>query len=108
MNTPTLSTHADPAKSRFAMAARVEQIDRTARALAAHGFTVEVLDDAQAARTRVAALLPLGAAVYTAASETLRLSGIDADINSSDASLRSSRASGHSTARRKVMRSAAL
>jgi hypothetical protein len=66
MNTPTLSTHADSAKSRFAMAARVEQIERTARALAAHGFTVEVLDDAQAARTRLAALLPVGAAVYMA------------------------------------------
>jgi hypothetical protein len=84
MTTPTLSTQAGPPKPRFAMAAGVEQIDRTAQALAAHGFTVEVLDSAQAARTRVAALLPVGAAVYTAASETLRLSGIEADINGSD------------------------
>lgn len=84
MTTPTLSTQAGPPKPRFAMAAGVEQIDQTARALAAHGFSVEVLNTAQAARTRVAALLPLGAAVYTAASETLRLSGIEADINSSD------------------------
>ncbi len=57
---------------------------RTARALAAHGFTVEVLDDAHAARARVAALLPDGATVFTAASETLHLSGIEDDINDSD------------------------
>jgi hypothetical protein len=67
----------------FASAATPERIDRTAQALAAHGFTVEVLDDAAAARARVAALLPEGAAVFTGASETLRLSGIEADINDS-------------------------
>ena len=84
MTIPTLSPQADAPVPRFATAAGVEQIDRTARALAAHGFTVEVLDSPQAARTRVANLLPFGAAVYTAASETLRLSGIEADINGSD------------------------
>jgi LUD domain len=60
-----------------------EQIERTARALAGHAFTVEVLEDAQAARARVAALVHEGAAVYTAASETLRLSGIEDDLNHS-------------------------
>jgi YkgG family uncharacterized protein len=84
MTTPTVSTHAGLPEPRYATAAEVEQIDRTARALASHGFTVEVLDSAQAARGRVAALLRPGAAVYTAASETLRVSGIDADINGSD------------------------
>jgi acyl-CoA hydrolase len=71
-------------QQQFAVAARPDQIERTARALAAHAFSVEVLDDAHAARVRVAALLPDGAAVYTAASETLRLSGIESDINDSD------------------------
>jgi hypothetical protein len=42
------------------MAAGVERIDRTAQALAARGFTVEVLDRMKEARTRVAALLPVG------------------------------------------------
>jgi ketosteroid isomerase-like protein len=58
-------------------------LERAAAALAAHNFTVEILDDAAAARTRVAALIPSGASVLTASSETLRLSGIDADLNTS-------------------------
>jgi L-lactate utilization protein LutC len=49
----------------------------------AHGFTVEILDDAAAARIRVKDLIPEGASVFTGASETLRLSGIDEDINAS-------------------------
>jgi len=59
------------------------RVDRAAAALTAHGFTVEILEDAAAARTRVAELIPPGAEVFTAASETLRLSGIDEDINTS-------------------------
>jgi hypothetical protein len=35
------------------------------------------------ARTRIKDLIPPGASVFTGASETLRLSGIDADINTS-------------------------
>jgi len=79
----TLSTPPHSAAADFASAASPAQIDRTARALAAHGFAVEILDDARAARERVASLVPAGAAVFTAASETLRLSGIDEDINRS-------------------------
>jgi L-lactate utilization protein LutC len=67
----------------FASAASADQINRVARALSARAFRVEVLEDAQAARHRVAELLPAGAAVFTAASETLRLSGIEEDINAS-------------------------
>ena len=51
--------------------------------MTAHGFTVEILDDAAAARIRVKDLIPEGATVFTGASETLRLSGIDEDINTS-------------------------
>ena len=78
MTVPTLSPPHE-----FGIAAGAEQIDRAARALADHGFAVEVLTDVWAARARIAALLPEGATVFTAASETLRLSGIDADINQS-------------------------
>ncbi|MCG5217350.1 lactate utilization protein [Streptosporangium sp. KLBMP 9127] len=42
---------------------------------------MEILDDAAAARTRVQELIPEGASVFTGASETLRLSGIEEDIN---------------------------
>ncbi|WP_203858679.1 LUD domain-containing protein [Plantactinospora mayteni] len=62
----------------------MQHLERAAAALTAHGFTVEILDDAAAARTRVKGLIPEGASVFTGASETLRLSGIDADINASE------------------------
>jgi hypothetical protein len=58
-------------------------LERTAAALTGHGFSVEILDDAAAARARVRELIPEGASVFTGASETLRLSGIEEDISSS-------------------------
>ena len=76
MTTPTPTTS-------FAEPATEQRLQRAADALAAHGFTVEVLDDAAAARTRIKDLVPEGAGVFTGASETLRLSGIDEDINAS-------------------------
>ena len=69
--------------ARFTDPAPAERLERAAKALTAHGFTVEILDDAAAARTRIKDLIPEGASVFTGASETLRLSGIDADINTS-------------------------
>ncbi len=67
----------------FADPAPAQRLERAATALTAHGFAVEILDDAAAARTRIKDLIPEGASVFTGASETLRLSGIDADINTS-------------------------
>jgi len=58
-------------------------LERAAAALTAHGFGVEILDDVAAARARVRELIPEGASVFTGASETLRLSGIEEDINAS-------------------------
>ena len=71
-----------PATS-FADPAPAERLERAATALTAHGFTVEILDDAAAARSRIKDLIPEGASVFTGASETLRLSGIDDEINNS-------------------------
>jgi len=67
----------------FTDPAPAERLEQAAAALTAHGFAVEILDDAAAARTRIKDLIPEGASVFTGASETLRLSGIDADINTS-------------------------
>ncbi|HEX5402605.1 MAG TPA: LUD domain-containing protein [Pseudonocardiaceae bacterium] len=67
----------------FTTPASAQRLERTAAALTAHGFTAEILDDVVAARIRVQELIPDGACVMTAASETLRLSGIDDDINTS-------------------------
>jgi hypothetical protein len=67
----------------FAEAAAAPRLERAAKALMAHGFAVEILDDGAAARARVEELIPENARVFTGASETLRLSGIDDDINAS-------------------------
>jgi hypothetical protein len=75
MSTPIAATP-------FTEPAPAQRLERAA-ALRAHGFTVEILDDATATRARVKELIPEGASVFTGASETLRLSGIDEDINAS-------------------------
>jgi L-lactate utilization protein LutC len=67
----------------FTDPASPDQLRRVAAALTAKNFAVEILDDAAAARARVKDLIPAGASVFTGASETLRLSGIDEDINKS-------------------------
>lgn len=74
-----MTTQATP----FTDPAPAPHVERAAAALAANGFTVEVLEDAAAARVRIEALIPEGAVVFTGASETLRLSGIEADLNTS-------------------------
>lgn len=76
MTSPTPTTS-------FAEPATAQSLERAAAALTAHGFTVEILDDAAAARARIRDLVPEGAGVFTGASETLRLSGIEEDINAS-------------------------
>lgn len=65
----------------FGEPATAERLERVAAALRANGFAAEILDDAAAARARVRELIPEGASVLTGASETLRLSGIEEDIN---------------------------
>lgn len=65
----------------FADPAPAQSLERAAAALTANNFGAEILDGAAAARARVRELIPEGAGVFTSASETLRLSGIDADIN---------------------------
>jgi hypothetical protein len=67
----------------FADPAPAQRLEQAATALTAHGFAVEILDDAAAARARIKDLIPEGASVYTGASETLRLAGINEDINAS-------------------------
>jgi len=69
--------------AQFSAPAPAHRLERTAAALRAHGFVVEILDDRVAARVRLADLVPDGASVFTSASETLRLSGIDDDLNAS-------------------------
>ena len=65
----------------FAEPVPPDRLQRAASALVANGFTVEILDDAAAARSRIKDLVAEGTTVLTGASETLRLSGVDDDIN---------------------------
>jgi hypothetical protein len=72
-----------PDDNPFAVAAKEDALQRAATQLRARGFKVEMLEDGEAARTRIVELVPAGAFVYTGTRETLRVSGIDADLNAS-------------------------
>jgi len=69
--------------TQFADPAPAQSLRKAAAALTAHGFTADILDDAAAARSRIKDVIPAGASVFTGSSETLRLSGIEEDINTS-------------------------
>ena len=71
-------TAPDPA---FARPADEARLARAAAGLRANGVTVHVVDTAAAARQLVLGLLPRDASVFTATSQTLRLSGIAAAID---------------------------
>ncbi len=60
-----------------------EQITKTKNALEERGLTVLVVEDEAAAKAAALELLPKGAEVMTATSDTLRALGLDAAINES-------------------------
>jgi len=68
---------------RFGALPDEETISETVTALAAHGFSVEVVDDLEAARRVVLARIPEGAAVVTNSSITLQETGIAEAIDNS-------------------------
>lgn len=67
----------------FATAAAAAQLDGATAALRENGYLVHVVDTVSEARGLVSGLLPRDESVFTASSETLRLSGIAADIDDS-------------------------
>jgi hypothetical protein len=74
-------SEAPPIDETFAAPAGAEQLERAAKTLGEHGFAVYVVDTVAEARGLVTGLVPRDAAVFTASSETLRLSGIAGDID---------------------------
>ena len=70
-----------PIDHSFSKPASKEQIERTKEALKKRGYDVEVVDSPDHARSIVKKMLPLDKTIFTATSETVRLSGIDEDIN---------------------------
>src|SRR5262245_60936602 len=78
-----MTVECPPLDATFAVPAGEEQLGRAAAGLAEHGYAVHVVDTGKDARELVADLLPTDRDVFTATSETLRLSGIAADIEES-------------------------
>ena len=72
-----------PARQDFAQPASDKQIARTVAALEANGIHALVVDDRAAALEALLALLPAGAEVFTATSQTLEAIGAVAEINQS-------------------------
>jgi hypothetical protein len=72
-----------PIDESFGKPASEESIQNAAKALKAHNFSVEVLDTLAQARAYVGSILPKDQSILTASSETLRISGIEEDINRS-------------------------
>ncbi len=68
---------------RFAAPADPAAVDRAVAGLRARGFVVHLVDTVGEARKRVLDLLPRDETVFTASSETLRRSGLTADIDES-------------------------
>ena len=70
-----------PIDRAFSVAASEERIQRTAESLAQNGFLVHVVDSPPDARKLVESLLPLDKSIFTASSQTVKLSGLDEAIN---------------------------
>lgn len=83
MTTLTTTETGRPIDETFEQAATEEQLQRAAEALREHNFAVEIVDRVADARALVNRLLPTDKTIFTASSETLRLSGLDDDINTS-------------------------
>jgi hypothetical protein len=79
-----MTTQAPPLDESFATPADDTRLDRAAAALRANGFVVHIVDTAADARKLVTGeLLTADESVFTASSETIRLSGILSDVDES-------------------------
>ena len=73
------------AEARFTALPDEERLAATTVALEEHGFSVEVVDDLDAARRAVLGRIPKGASVMTNTAVTLEETGIAEAINSGGA-----------------------
>ena len=72
-----------PIDRSFGEPASEGQIQRAAESLKKNGFAVQIVDTPADARSYVNSILPHDEVIFTASSETVRLSGLDQDINAS-------------------------
>ncbi len=78
-----MTIEALPVDETFAVPAGDEQLSRAAKGLDERGYAAHVVDTVADARALVRELLPRDKAVFTSMSETLRISGLLADIDES-------------------------
>jgi hypothetical protein len=76
-----MTIEAPPIDETFAVPVADEALSRAAKGLRERGYTAHVVDTIVDARAFVRDLLPRDKAIFTAASETLRHSGLLADID---------------------------
>lgn len=67
----------------YSLAASEEELQSAKQALENNGFKVEILDDLQSAREKVAEIIPEGSEVFTGTSLTLDTAKITEDMNES-------------------------
>lgn len=65
----------------FSKPASEDQVQRAVKSLEKRGFSVRVVDTPEEARSLVKGMLPVDKAIFTATSETLRLSKIGEDVD---------------------------
>src|SRR5438067_3682888 len=76
-----VSSSSTPTPGRFTTLPDEEMLAATVVALEEHGFSVEVVDDLDAAREAVLARIPEGSSVMTNTSVTLQEAGIAAAVD---------------------------
>jgi hypothetical protein len=84
MTTTEATPEALPVDQTFAAVAEDDAIHRAADGLSGRGYTTHVIDTVAQARALIRDLLPRDKAIFTANSESVRLSGLGADIDDGD------------------------
>ena len=84
MSSTTLDRPSIETRPEWAAVATEAEIQKTAAALGERGFTVQVVEDADAARDAVLGLIPDGSEVHQGSSATLDEIGVTNAINTSD------------------------
>lgn len=76
-----MTIEAVPVDEAFARPADHEALSRAAKGLQERNYTAHIVDTVAEARTLVRGMLPRDKAIFTANSETVRLSGLGADVD---------------------------
>jgi acyl-CoA hydrolase len=79
--TNTATKYGVPFDKTYSKASSEARIQKAAESLRKNGFQVQVVDNLEEARKLVESLLPLDKSIFTAASQTLKLSGLDEAVN---------------------------